>query len=64
MEPFPGTVRSARVPEPGLRLASQAGSIFGKFLKSGWEMGEEMGVWTARRLKALEANQVFVEVQC
>lgn len=52
------------MPEPGFRLASQAGSIFGKFLKSGWEMGEEMGVWTARRLKALEANQVFVEVQC
>lgn len=52
------------MPEPGLRLASQAGSIFGKLLKSGWEMGEEMGLWTAHRLKALEANQVFMEVQC
>lgn len=58
MEPFPGTVRSGRrCQNQGLRLASQAGSIFGKFLKSGWEMGEEMGLWTAHRLKALEANQ-------
>ena len=64
VEPFPGTVRSAQGPEPGLQLGSQAGSIFGKFLKAGWEMGEEMGLWTAHRLKALEANQIFLGAQC